>query len=553
MPMNNEVARKARILMPTEATYLSSGYATYSKSLLSYLKDTGKFEVGELSSYGGPDDPRRKTIPWPNYPALPKMSDTNEVNLYQSNTINQFGQWKFEEACLAFRPDYVIDIRDPWYWTYEKYSPFRSLYNWCLIAPCDGENQHPSWIDDFASADGVFAYNDWSLATLAKEGGGLIKLQGAAPFGVELDLFKPVPCKREHKKRFGLDEDILIVGTVNRNQRRKLYPDLFEGFAKFLSEASPDVAKRTFLYVHLALIDLGYDIPRLIKRAGLASKVMMTYVCGDCMLAFPSFLHDVQRFCPRCGKPHAVTPSTQTGVDRKTMGAIINLFDVGVSWANSEGLGMAQLEYGAAGVPLISVDYSAMSDVVRKLKGYPVAPKALMMDPDNGVFRAIPDNDGLARTLVKLLELPESVRRKKSQEVRAATELHYTWQKTGAKWEKFFDDTNHRANWSRPAHYLNRVDKAPEGIGDADLVKWLLAAVLQRPDLIGSYLQLRLERDLMWGSATYNGGADIFSDMGAVSRPNRVPFNRDVLIGEFNKAVDKHNHYEKRRWEQWKK
>ena len=32
----------------------------------------------------------------------------------------------------------------------------------------------------------------------------------------------------------GLDPDCKIIGTVMRNQRRKLYPDLFEAFKKFL-------------------------------------------------------------------------------------------------------------------------------------------------------------------------------------------------------------------------------------------------------------------------------------------------------------------------------
>ena len=42
----------------------------------------------------------------------------------------------------------------------------------------------------------------------------------------------------------------------------------------------------------------------------------------------------------------------------------MNTFDLYVQYANSEGFGLPQVEAAGCGIPVASVDYSAMSSVV---------------------------------------------------------------------------------------------------------------------------------------------------------------------------------------------
>ena len=44
--------RKKRILFCSEATFLNTGYATYTREILKYLHGTGKYEIAEMASYG---------------------------------------------------------------------------------------------------------------------------------------------------------------------------------------------------------------------------------------------------------------------------------------------------------------------------------------------------------------------------------------------------------------------------------------------------------------------------------------------------------------------
>ena len=118
--------RKKRILFCSEATFLNTGYATYTREILNYLHSTCKYELAELASYGEKNDPKARNIPWKFYGVLPNQSDSEEEKQrYASSPTNQFGEFRFEEACLDFRPDFVCDIRDFWMCPFIDRSPSR--------------------------------------------------------------------------------------------------------------------------------------------------------------------------------------------------------------------------------------------------------------------------------------------------------------------------------------------------------------------------------------------------------------------------------------------
>ena len=64
--------------------------------------------------------------------------------------------------------------------------------------------------------------------------------------------------------------------------------------------------------------------------------------------------------------------NVHNGVSNEYLSDIVNCFDVYLQYANSEGFGLPQVAAAACGVPVMSIDYSAMSSVVRKLGGTPL-------------------------------------------------------------------------------------------------------------------------------------------------------------------------------------
>ena len=126
--------RKKRILFCSEATFLNTGYATYTREILNYLHGTGKDEIAELGAYGQRNDPRANNIPWKYYGVAPNTdfepkATQEELQVYNQSGTNQFGEWIFEHVCLDFMPDVVCDIRDFWMLEFAERSPFRKFFN----------------------------------------------------------------------------------------------------------------------------------------------------------------------------------------------------------------------------------------------------------------------------------------------------------------------------------------------------------------------------------------------------------------------------------------
>ena len=88
--------RKKRILFCSEATFLNTGYATYTREILNYLHSTGKYELAEMAAYGTRNDPRAANTPWKFYGVMPPdNAPEEEKNRYNSNPVYQFGEHLF--------------------------------------------------------------------------------------------------------------------------------------------------------------------------------------------------------------------------------------------------------------------------------------------------------------------------------------------------------------------------------------------------------------------------------------------------------------------------
>lgn len=520
-----------------ESSVLSTGFSTYSLELLKRLHQSGKYELMELASYSSPSDERPRELPWRHKSVMPKTEE--EKGIYNSHPFNQFGEWKFEEACLEFRPDVVISFRDEWMDAFITRSPFRPYFKYAYMPTVDAEPQNDEWLGTFANADAVLTYSDWALELLVQQGKGNIKTICSAPPGADLESFSVVQNKRAHKQAMGLDPDILIIGSTMRNQRRKLHPDLIEAFARFLKDGPRELTQKTYLYLHTAWPDVGWNIPNLVKDAGVSSRTLFTYHCRSCGSAFPSFFQDTRCFCPACGKPTATFPNTQLGVSRKVLGSVYNTFDVYAQYSNSEGFGMPMAEAAACGVPIMATDYSAMSDVVRKLEGVPVKVLHLTREPETNCKRAVPDPADWVRQVTNFLLLPEPVRENRRRATRKAVERHYSWDLTAEIWMQTIDcfaypDRSH--TWESPRKHHSPAERVPEGLNNEEFVRWGMCHVAGRPELAFSYQGLRLLNDLNWGGTLVNG--------------RMQDFDREKALHYMADIAAKRNHWEALRAEQ---
>lgn len=550
--------RKKRILFCSEATFLNTGYATYTREILNYLHGTGKYEIAEMASYGQRNDPRAVNIPWkyygvsPNTECEPKATE-EEIRAYQANGVAQFGEWIFEHVCLDFMPDIVCDIRDFWMLEFAERSPFREYFKWCVMPTVDARPQSRQWIATYQSADACLTYSDWAGEVLKDQSGNRINYLGSAPPSAH-PAYQPVKNKKLHKLSMGLNPDYKIIGTVMRNQRRKLYPDLFVAFKKFLDQSEN---KNYYLYCHTSYPDLGWDIPELIQENGLASHVLFTYICPETKRVFPSLFHGAVAQSPYTGKWGSTLSNVKNGASYEQLASIINLFDLYTQYANCEGFGLPIVEAAACGVPVCGTDYSAMESEIRKLQGYPIAPAALYKELETGCMRAVPDNDLAAKYFLHFFSLTNEERESIGKRTRENFEKHFQWNMSGKRWEDYFDSVEIipiEKTWAselkihQPAP---KPEEPPNTINTHQLARWLIVNVLGDKSKVNTYFEARMTRDLLYRSATASTGGMYFNESSAAfdGINHRVEFNFDIAYGQMVGLCNRKNSWEQRRVE----
>jgi glycosyltransferase involved in cell wall biosynthesis len=547
--------RKKRILFCSEATFLNTGYATYTREVLNYLHSTGKYDLAEMAAYGERNDPRARGIPWGFYGVSPpKDASEEEKQKYMSMPTNQFGEYAFEGVCLDFRPDVVCDIRDFWMLDFAERSPYRNFFKWAIMPTVDAAPQARQWIATYKSADACFTYSDWAGEVLKSQSGGLINYLGSAPPSAH-PAYQPIQNTDGLREYFNIDPETKIIGTVMRNQRRKLYPDLFAAFRMLLDKVEDK--HKYMLYCHTSYPDMGWDFPELLQQYELSSHVMFTYVCPDTGKPFPSRFRGAIAQSPFTGKYNCAMSNVKTGLSYEDLAVIINLFDIYVQYANCEGFGLPQVEAAACAVPVMGTDYSAMESVLRQLGGIPIKPKALYKELETGCFRAVPDNELAAQKLIEFFEQPKNVRKRMGFNTREAFIEHFQWDKTGKMWEDYFDSVEiqpeektwksaPRINYPKP-----KPKNIPDGISHEELSKWLITDVLCEPEKINSFMHTRLTRDLMYGCSTATTGGMYFNESSANfdGKNIRNPFSFDMAYDHMAALCQRRNSWEQKRAE----
>jgi glycosyltransferase involved in cell wall biosynthesis len=492
-------SNKLKILLCSEASFINSGFGIYAKELLSRLYATDKYELAEFASYGFVNDPRDSDIKWRYYANAVKENDPRHQE-YHSRTDNQFGRWRFEKVLLDFKPDVVVDIRDYWMSAYQAMSPLRKYFHWILMPTVDSAPQQEEWIDTFIGADAIFTYSDWGAEVLKRQSSNKIKYINTVSPGVDLNVFKP-QNRSEIRNIFDIPKDALVIGSVMRNQKRKLIPELFASFRSVLDELEKsedeNIGKRMFLYLHTSFPDMGWDIPELLQEHRLSNKVLFTYLCRNCGDVSCSVFSGPQKVCKKCLNKAATFPSVTDGVRSETLSQIYNIFDLYVQYSICEGFGMPQVEAGACGVPIAAVNYSAMCDIVLKLEAYPIKVKTLFKELETKAMRAFPDNQDLKNYILSFIkQMPEQQEQKR---IRTAnlTKQHYDWNNIVSVWESYFDylaNTDIRKDWSKgDTIKLSALTQKKEDYkNNFDKLLYMCNYNMHDPSLIGSYRLLEL-------------------------------------------------------------
>ena len=498
---------KKKVLLVAENHNLASGFGTYAKNLLERLHASGKYEIAEFAIYMKSSD--GKDVPWKVYGNAPEDDEPDEhKQLYNSNPNNQFGAWRFDKVVLDFKPDIVLTYRDPWMDMFISKSPLLPYFHWVWMPTVDSDPQKQSWIEGFAKTDAILCYSEFGVKTLEKDAGHLLNVVGCASPGIDPKIYKPYD-KKQIREELGLDPNVNIIGTVMRNQKRKLFPELIKSFSKFLKVAPPEIKDNTYLLLHTSYPEkMGWNLGYHISEEEVGGKVLATYVCKTCKRWRIDFFRDSLNYCPHCKTISCVMPSVGMGLEVPDLVKVYNAMDLYVQYAICEGFGMPQVEATACGVPIASSNYSAMEDVLQWTKGYPVNIQKMYREVETNAERVFPDNDHLVEIMINHLMLSPEEKQKKSQEVRDATVARYDWDDCAKVWMDYIDTYKPQTlqgHWESPPKLFDIPENIPENLSNEQFVEFLYSAVLLEPENAFGYEATKLVRDLNIGAQVDHG------------------------------------------------
>ena len=498
---------KKKVLLVAENHNLASGFGTYAKNLLERLHASGKYELAEFCIYAPPS--MGKEVPWKFYGNAPEESDPqDQKDLYNGNPNNQFGAWRFDKVVLDFKPDIVLTYRDPWMDMFISKSPLLPYFHWVWMPTVDSDPQKQSWIEGFAKTDAILCYSEFGIKTLEKDAGHLLNVVGCASPGIDPKIYKPYD-KKQIRQELGLLPDINIVGTVMRNQKRKLFPELIKSFSKFLKVAPPEIKDNTYLLLHTSYPEkMGWNLGYHISEEEIGGKVLSTYICKNCKKWRIDFFRDSLNYCHDCKAISCVMPSVGMGLEVPDLVKIYNVMDLYVQYAICEGFGMPQVEATACGVPIASSNYSAMEDVIEWTKGYPIKIQKMYRELETNAERVFPDNDHLVETMIHHLMLSTEEKANKSAEVRQATIERYDWDDCAKVWMDYIDTYTPKklqGKWNAPPHLFNIPSNMPENLSNDQFVEFLYSNVLNEPENTYGYEATKLVRDLNIGAVVDHG------------------------------------------------
>ncbi len=364
---------KKRILFLGEASHLSTGFSTYYRELLPRLVATGKFDIAEIGSYSRQHEPGVIDFiqgRWKFYGTMPSCCNAHGQCNHpegmafrqpshhprdKGQNINQFGAGVFDAAVADFKPDIVVLIRDNWMDTWVLRSSFRPWTKILWMPTVDAEPQQEEWVQDYEQADMILSYSDYGINALKRQSPLMRVFPTAMRPGVDIDVFKP-GNHNDVRSKFMLNPDIPIVGTVARNQSRKLYPDLIDAFAhmKNLFADQDEAVRKAVLLIHSSWPDnqFSYDYPRHITRLhlypwmpyarkGIKDDVLQTLIChnpdcGKISLGHAQMLYGkpveggvIRQYCKFCNKMTATCPTSGgRSFTREQLADVYNLMDL---------------------------------------------------------------------------------------------------------------------------------------------------------------------------------------------------------------------------------
>ena len=359
--------QKKKILILTNYPGAYTGFGKQVKEFLtySYRKYSDRFDFVLVAAGMTEYHPDFERWPWKTIGVLPNSQE--EINNLQKDPnmmrMASYGDMNIEKIVLSEKPDIILAQEDEWGCNFLKNKKFFSHIPCVFHVTLDSL---PILKDALDTASKTPYYWTWSefAAREMRERHNLPHVKCQYPC-VNTSAFYRLPSDQrlDLRKRLNIPLNAFITGFVSRNQLRKLFPRLIEGYSIF-KKNNPNV-KNTYLYFHTYFAE-GWNIPQLLEQYGVDSKELLcTYICKETRNYYVGNYAGENIKNGTINKDSLVTPSTQIGVTESQLNEIYNLFDFYCHPATSGATELGICEAAATELIIATSSYSFGEDVIK--------------------------------------------------------------------------------------------------------------------------------------------------------------------------------------------
>jgi len=434
--------KKKKILFQTDWSLAKTGFGRNAKAIISYLYQTGKYEIVHYCCGHSKSDPTFKRTPWKSIGCLPDSEEELQKIQKDPNVSKNahYGSYMLDDIIYEEKPDVYFAIQDIWGVDFAVNKPWFNEITSVIWTTLDSLPILPTALKVAPKIENYWIWSDFATKRLHDTGFKHVKTVHGA---VDEEFFFRLPENKRNELRVNnnIPEDSFIIGFVFRNQLRKSVPNLLEGF-KIFKDKSP-THKRAKLLFHTSL-DEGWQIFKIAKEYNVPeSDILLSYVCSECKQYQVTNLLESDS-CPFCRSSNTFhTVNARNGVSEKQLNEVYNLMDVYCHPFTSGGQEIPIQEAKLTELITLVTNYSCGEEMC-----YPEA-HSLPLDWSeyrefqSEFIKASTCPKSIAENLESVFDMPEDEKIKMGKNARKWTIENFSANKIGLFLENFIDKSPH--------------------------------------------------------------------------------------------------------------
>jgi glycosyltransferase involved in cell wall biosynthesis len=430
--------RKKRVLFLTDYAGAYTGFGKQCKLLLTYLYQTGKYDILNAAQGTPKHGPHTEKFPWKTIGVLPdnpqKIQQINQdPNLARTAS---YGALEITTIVKDFQPDVIFSINDTWGSQFVVDMPFFNKIPTVCWNTFDSIPLLPDTIEKAPKIKHYWTWSDFARKELSKHGFNHVKNQYPL---VNTNNFYKLPDSKitEIKARFGIPQDAFIIGFVFRNQLRKLINTQIEAYSLFRKH-NPEI-KNTFLYTHTHYGE-GWDINRLCQQYGVNPReILCTYVCKETRQYFIAPFHGQDIENPITKRKTLITANVGMGVSDEQLNEIYNIFSLYSHPATSGACELPCVEAALTEKIITTAQYSFGEDIIENNKGSIPMKFTFYTEHGTQFLKSQPSAYELSKIFKKVYDMKPQIKYKMEQNSRKWALDNYAIETNGKKIEEFID------------------------------------------------------------------------------------------------------------------